>query len=240
MSFVAIKTPEQMDLLALHRVRSRLVSQRTGVTNQIRGFLLERGITVRQGLAPLHQALPEILGSSSDALSPRIVRLIADLAEDWRGLDERIAAVSAEIEALAAQDEHCQRLMSVPGVGPIISSAVVAAIGTGAGFKQGRDFGAWLGLVPKQESTGDRTILGKILKRGNTYLRTLFVQAAHIVLVRRPHGARLGLWPWIETAGRRLHRNMLVIALANKLARIAWAVLARGHAYQARSVSHAA
>jgi transposase len=238
MSFVAIKTPEQMDLLALHRVRSRLVSQHTGVTNQIRGFLLERGITVRQGLAPLRQALPEILGSSSDALSPRIVRLIADLAEDWRGLDERIAAVSAEIEALAAQDEHCQRLMSMPGVGPIISSAVVAAIGTG--FKQGRDFGAWLGLVPKQESTGDRTILGKISKRGNKDRRTLFVQAAHIVLVRRPHGAWLSLWPWIEAAGRRLHRNMLVIALANKLARIAWAVLARGHGYQARSVSHAA
>jgi transposase len=112
--------------------------------------------------------------------------------------------------------------MSVPGVGPIISSAVVAAIGTGAGFKQGRDFGAWLGLVPRQESTGDRTTLGKISKRGNKDLRTLFVQAAHVVLVRRPHGAKLGLWPWIEAAGRRLHRNMLVIALANKLARIAW------------------
>ena len=239
MSFVAIKTPEQMDLLALHRVRSRLVSQRTGVTNQIRGFLLERGITVRQGLAPLRQALPGILASSSDMLSPRMVRLIADLMEDWHRLDERIAGVSAEIEALAAQDEPCQRLMSVPGVGPIISSAVVAAIGTGAGFKQGRDFGAWLGLVPKQESTGDRTILGKISKRGNKYLRTLFVQAAHVVLVRRPQGARLGLWPWIEAAGRRLHRNMLVIALAHKLARIAWAVLARGHDYQPRSVSQA-
>jgi transposase len=120
-----------------------------------------------------------------------------------------------------------------------VSARVVAAIGTGAGFQQGRDFGARLGLVPKPEATGDRTILGKISKRGNTYLRTLFVQAAHIVLVRRPHGARLGLWPWIETAGRRLHRNMLVIALANKLARIAWAVLARRHAYQPRSVSHA-
>ncbi len=239
MAFVAIKTPEQMDLLALHRVRSRLVSQRTGVTNQIRGFLLERGITVRQGLAPLRQALPGILGSSSDALSPRLVRLIADLMEDWRRLDERITEVSAEIKALAAQDEHCQRLMSVPGVGPIISSAVVAAIGTGAGFKQGRDFGAWLGLVPKQESTGDRTILGKISKRGNKYLRTLFVQAAHVVLVRRPHGARLSLWPWIEAAGRRLHRNMLVIALANKLARIAWAVLAHGHGYQIKGASHA-
>jgi transposase len=141
MSFVAIKTPDQMDPLALHRVRSRLVSQRTGGTNQIRSLLLERGITVCQGLSPLRQALPSILASSSDPLSPRIVRLIADLAENWRQPYERIADTSAEIEALAAQDEQCQRLMSVPGAGPIISSAVAAAIGTGAGFKQGRDFG---------------------------------------------------------------------------------------------------
>ena len=128
--------------------------------------------------------------------------------------------------------------MTVPGVGPIISSAMVAAIGNGAGFKQGRDFGAWLGLVPKQESTGDRTILGKISKRGNKYLRTL--QAAHVVLVRRPNAAMRGLWPWIEQASRRLHRNMLAIALANKLARIAWAVLARGRAYQPRIAANAA
>src|SRR5207302_11499177 len=124
------------------------------------------------------KALPDILSSNQDALSPRMVGLIADLTQDWRRLDERIAAVSAEIEALARQDHGCQCLMTVPGVGPIISSAVVAAIGNGSGFKQGRDFGAWLGLVPKQESTGDRTILGKISKRGNKYLRTLFVQAA--------------------------------------------------------------
>src|SRR5437899_4467446 len=172
MHFVAIKTPEQMDLLALHRVRSRLVGQRTGVINQIRGFLIERGITVRQGVVPLRKALLDILSSNNDALSPRMVNLIAELIQDWRRLDERIAAVSAEIESLAEQDEGCQRVMTVPGVGPIISSAVVAAIGNGAGFTQGRDFGAWLGLVPKQESTGDRTILGKISKRGNKYLRT--------------------------------------------------------------------
>ena len=186
MNFVAIKTPEQMDLLALHRVRSRLVSQRTGVINQIRGFLIERGITVRQGVAPLHRALPDILSSRPEALSRRMVSLIADLMQDWRRLDERIEVVSNEIEALAQQDDNCQRLMTVPGVGPIISSAIVAAIGNGAGFKQGRDFGAWLGLVPKQESTGDRTILGRISKRGNKYLRTLFVQAAHVVLGARP------------------------------------------------------
>ena len=239
MRFVAIKTPEQMDLLALHRVRSRLVGQRTGVINQIRGFLIERGITVRQGVMPLRKALPDILSSNQDALSPRMVGLIADLAQDWRRLDERIAAVSAEIEALARQDDSCQRLMTLPGVGPIISSAVVAAIGNGSGFKQGRDFGAWLGLVPKQESTGDRTILGKISKRGNKYLRTLFVQAAHVVLARRPGAAMRGLWPWIEQASKRLHRNMLAIALANKLARIAWAVLARGRAYEPRVPAHA-
>ena len=239
MRFVTIKTPEQMDLLALHRVRSRLVGQRTGLINQIRGFLIERGITVRQGVLPLRKALPDILSSNADVLSPRMVGLIADLAQDWRRLDERIETVSAEIEALARQDNGCQRLMTVPGVGPIISSAVVAAIGNGAGFKQGRDFGAWLGLVPKQESTGDRTILGKISKRGNKYLRTLFVQAAHVVLARRPGAAKRGLWPWIEQASRRLHRNMLAIALANKLARIAWAVLARGRAYEPRVTAHA-
>jgi transposase len=240
MRFVTIKTPEQMDLMALHRVRSRLVGQRTGVINQIRGFLIERGITVRQGAAPLRKVLPDILSSNTGALSPRMVGLITGLAQDWRRLDERIVAVSTEIEALAQQDENCQRLMTVPGVGPIISSAVVGAISNGAGFKQGRDFGAWLGLVPKQESTGDRTILGKISKRGNIYLRTLFVQAAHVVLERRPSAAMRGLWPWIERASNRLHRNLLAIALANKLARIAWAVLARGRAYQPRIIANAA
>lgn len=117
MSFVTINTPEQVDLLSLHRVRSRLVSQQTGVINQIRGFLIERGITVRQGGVPLRKLLPEILSSNTDVLSPRFVSLVADLA-DWRRLDERIAAVSAEIEALAQQDDSSQRLMSVPGIGP--------------------------------------------------------------------------------------------------------------------------
>src|SRR6516164_5275416 len=139
MHFVSIKTPEQMDLLALHRVRSRLVRQRTGVANQIRGFLLERGITVRQGFMPLRKALPEILSSKSHALSPRMINLIGELMQDWRRLDDRIASVSTEIEAMANRDESCQRLMSVPCVGPIVSSAVVAAIGNGSGFKQGRD-----------------------------------------------------------------------------------------------------
>ena len=171
MKFVATKTAEQLDLQALHRVRERLVSQRTGIINQIRAFLLERGVAVRQGLRFLRAGLPQILATRTDVLSPRMVHVIEALAGDWRRLDERIEGLSADIETLVQHDPACQRLMTVPGIGPIISSAMVAAIGTGEVFTKGRDFAAWLGLVPKQISTGDRTILGKISKRGNRYLR---------------------------------------------------------------------
>ena len=235
MKFVATKTAEQLDLQALHRVRERLVSQRTGIINQIRAFLLERGVPVRQGLRFLRAELPRILAAPPDVLSARMVRVISDLAEDWRRLDERIDHLSTEISVLARQDAGCERLMSVPGVGPIISSAVVAAIGTGDAFAKGRDFAAWLGLVPKQISTGDRTILGKISKRGNRYLRVLFVQAAWVVLIKPQSWERHGLKRWIEAAKKRLHRNVLAVALANKLARIAWSVLARGRTFEARS-----
>ena len=168
MKFVATKTADQLDLQALHRVRERLVSQRTGIINQIRAFMLERGIAVRQGIRFLRAELPIILASRTDVLSPRMLRVIEDLAGDWRRLDERIEILSREIETIARQDAGCDRLMSVPGIGPIISSAVVAAIGSGDVFSKGRDFAAWLGLVPKQISTGDRTILGKISKRGKS------------------------------------------------------------------------
>jgi transposase len=236
MKFVATKTAEQLDLQALHRVRERLVSQRTGIINQIRAFLLERGIAVRQGLRFLRVELPRLLATPPDVLSPRMVGVIEGLAEDWRRLDERIEHLSGEITALAHQDAGCKRLVSVPGIGPIISSAMVAAIGTGDAFSKGRDFAAWLGLVPKQISTGDRTILGKISKRGNRYLRVLFVQAAWVVLIKPQSWERHGLKPWIEAAKKRLHRNVLAIALANKLARIAWSVLARGRSFEARPV----
>jgi len=240
MKFVATKSADQLDLQALHRVRARLVRQRTGISNQIRAFLLERGVAVRQGLRFLRAELPVILAKRCDALSPRMVRLIEDLAGDWRRLDERIESLSHEIDALARQDAGCDRLMSVPGIGPIISSAMVAAIGTGDAFEKGRDFAAWLGLVPRQISTGDRTILGKISKCGNRYLRALFVQAAWVVLIKPKSWERCGLKPWIEAAKRRLHHNVLAIALANKLARIAWSVLARGRGFEARLIVGAA
>jgi transposase len=240
MKFVATKTADQLDLQALHRVRERLVSQRTGVINQIRTFLLERGVAVRQGLRFLRAELPRILGMAPEVLSLRMVRVIEDLAGDWRRLDERVESLSDEIEAVARKDAGCERLMSVPGIGPIISSATVAAIGTGDVFSKGRDFAAWLGLVPKQISTGDRTILGKISKRGNRYLRVLFVQAAWVVLIKPKSWERHGLKHWIEAAKKRLHRNVLAIALANKLARIAWSVLAHGRNFEARKIDEAA
>jgi len=240
MRFVPLKSAEQLDLQALHRARSRLVTQRTAVINQIRGFLLERGLPVRQGAAALRLALPRLLSMLTDDLSPRIVRLIHDLAEDWRHFDWRIASITKEIDELADQDAHCRRLMSAPGVGPIISSAMVAAIGTGDAFARGRDFAAWLGLVPKQISTGDRTILGRISRRGNRYLRTLFIQGARSVLLRRQSWPKHGFGAWLEAASKRLHSNVMVVALAAKLARMAWSMLAKGRDYDANFLGHAA
>src|ERR1700692_1402211 len=231
---VPIKTDDQMDLQALHRVRSRLIGDRTAVINQIRGFLLEHGIAVRQGLRFLRQQLPDILAKRGDVLSPRMIRIIEDLSGDWRRLDERIKHITEEIEVLAHGSESCRQLMTAPGIGPLIASAMVAAIGNGTAFARGRDFAAWLGLVPKQMSTGDRTILGRITKRGNRYLRTLLMQGARVILLRPAHWAKHSFGLWLTAAAQRLHHNVLATALANKLARIAWTVLAQGRSYEAR------
>jgi len=236
---VPVKTDDQLDLQALHRVRSRLIGERTAVTNQIRSFLLERGIPVRQGLRFLRQQLPDILAKRIDVLSPRMIRIIEDLIGEWRLLDERIDHVTTEIEVLARSDEGCQQLTTVPGIGPIIASAMVAAIGNGAAFATGRDFAAWLGLVPKQMSTGDRTILGRITKRGNRYLRTLFMQGARVILLRPANWAKHSFGPWLTAAAKRLHHNVLATALANKLARIALTVLVQGRGYETRVTSEA-
>jgi transposase len=234
MRFVQTKTIEQLDLQALHRVRSRLVRQRTAVINQIRAFLLERGTAVRQGPRSLRAALPDILALQAGRLHPRMVHVIEELSGDWCRLDERIEDVTGEIDELAKADEACRRLMTVPGIGPIISSAMVAAIGNGAAFAKGRDFAAWLGLVPRQISTGDRTILGRLSKRGNKYLRTLFIQGARALLIRSASWSKHSFAGWLEAASRRLHPNVLAAALANRLARIAWSVLHHGDDYDPR------
>ena len=219
------KTQDQLDLQACHRVRSRLVSRRTAAINQVRAFLIEQGIAVRSGSNALRKSLFEILKNRKDEISPRMADLIVGLYQDWLWLDERIEAVSCEIEKISQNEANCRRLMSVPGIGPLISTGVVAAIGTGEAFERGRDFGAWLGLVPRQYSTGGRSVLGRISKRGSKYLRSLFTQAAKVILMRPQNWSRYSFGTWLKAASERMHRNKLAIALANKLARIVWSVL---------------
>jgi transposase len=159
-----------------------------------------------------------------------MAELIVGLHEDWLRLDERLEAVTGVIEDLSGSEANCRRLMSVPGIGPVISTGLVAAIGTGEAFERGRDFGAWLGLV-RQYSTGGRPVLGRISKRGSKYLRTLFIQAAKVLLMRPQNWSRYSFGTWLKSAAERLHKNKLAVALANKLARIAWSVLRNKSAF---------
>ncbi len=236
LKLVAEKTQDQLDLQALHRVRSRLVSRRTATINQIRGFLIEQGITVRTGARALRNSLFAILQNREDEISPRMSDIIVGLYEDWLWLDERIDSTTNEIELISRREDNCQRLMSIPGIGPMISTAMVAAIGTGEAFDRGRDFGAWLGLVPRQYSTGGKPILGRISKRGNRYLRTLFVQAAHVILMRPHNWQKFSFGDWLHQASQRLHKNKVAAALANKLARIAWSVLRHRQTFKTKQI----
>ena len=230
---VSEKSQDQLDLQALHRVRSRLVSRRTATINQIRVFLIEQGITVRRGLRALNNSFDAILENRREERSPRMRDSLLGLRNDWLWLDEQIEAVSCKIEEISQRKENCARLMTVPGIGPIISTAMVAVIGRGEAFDQGRDFAAWVGLVPRQYSTGGKTILGRISKRGSRYLRMLLVQAAKVILMRPHNWPRFSLGDWLTRAAERMHRNKLAVALANKLARIAWSVLRNGRPFDA-------
>jgi transposase len=233
MRFVRPKTGEQLDLQALHRVRDRLVSHRTAVVNQIRAFLLEQGFPLRRGRVTLRGELRRLLASEGVPISAYLRRLVERLQREWAQLEEEIDSVTREIGALGASDPGCQRLMAIPGVGPISASAIVASIGNGGAFSKGRDFAAWLGLVPRQSSTGDKPRLLGVSKRGNTYLRRLMVLGAQSIMrskIRHQH--RFG--PWLDRLERRVHRNVAVVALANKLARIAWAVLAKEIPYRSQ------
>ena len=219
------KSQEQLDLQALHRVRSRLVSRRTATINQIRAFLIEQGITVRKGLRALKNSFETILEERKKEISPRMRTILIGLYGDWLWLDDRIETVSKEIELISRTEENCVNVMTIPGIGPMISTAMVAAIGTGEAFQHGRDFAAWVGLVPRQYSTGGRTVLGRITKRGSRYLRMLFVQAAKVILMRTNRWPDFSFGEWLTRAAERMNRNKLAIALANKLARMAWSIL---------------
>ena len=231
MRFVPIKSEDQLDLQALHRVRDRLVHCRTGLINQIRGFLLERGISFAKGPAKLRNHMVWVLEDADQNLTSRMRGLLDHLWQEWKRLDSEIEDISEEIDRIARQDAACQRLQQIPGVGPLVSTATVAAIGNGAAFHKGREFAAWLGLIPRQHSTGGKPHLLGISKRGSIYLRRMFIHGARAVLLRvRYDTGRLG--QWAHQLELRAPRNKVVVALANKLARIAWAVLARGQDYR--------
>ena len=231
MRFVEVKSEGQSDLQALHRARERLVSERTALINHLRALLLERGIVVAQGRRKLEEAL-STFADEGEALSPRIRVLIEDLRSEWRFLDERIAAFDAEFIQMARNDAVMRRLTSIPGIGTINATALAAAVGNARAFRRGRDMAAWLGLTPRQMTTGGKPRLLGISKRGNRYLRKNLIHGARAVLpflVER----ETPLGRWVRGLLARAHKNIVVVALANKLARIAWAVLAHRTVYDA-------
>lgn len=232
MRFVELKSEEQLDVQTLHRVRDRLVGERTSLTNQIRSLLLERGYTVAQGHARLRHKLVALLDPDTAAVSPRMVFLLEDMRTRWAELDRRIAAFDAEFAAMARTDERARRLTAVPGIGALNATALVAAVGDAATFSKGRDLAAWLGLVPRQATTGGKPKLLGITKRGSRYLRKMLIQGARsaMPIVSRQDTAT---GRWLRALLARAHPNVAVVALAAKMARIVWALLHHGRNFKA-------
>lgn len=224
MRFVALKNEEQLDMQSLHRARDRVVVERTSLMNQLRALLLERGIIVPQGRAKLRYRVTELLAQPCDELSPRILVLIEDMLARWQAIDERIAAFDTEFAAEAKQNEAASRLTSIPGIGPLNVTALVAAVGDARTFARGRDLAAWLGLVLRQATTGGKPRLLGITKRGSKHLRKMLVQGARAALPTLSRGSIL-LGQWLRGLLARAHSNTVVVALAAKMARMVWALL---------------
>jgi transposase len=231
MRFVPIKTVEQQAVLTVHRARELLVSERTAVANQIRGLFLEYGVALAAGIQRLRRELPAVLATQDETLPTLARTVVTELQARLLELEERIVGHDRQIAQVAKQNEATKRLMQVEGVGPITATAVVATVGDAQAFQPGRQFAAWLGLVPKQFSTGGKPVLGRITKRGNVYLRTLLIHGARAVLqftAQRTDAKSV----WVEAVRQRRGDNIAAVALAAKHARILWALLARGQDYQ--------
>lgn len=230
MRFSSLKTVAQQEVLMLHRARSRTVAARTALANQMRGFLLEVGIVVPQGLGVLRRRLPEILDDTQTELGTIGRTLLRELREELVMLDERVAALDARLRGEAEADERCQRLQSLPGIGPLTATALVSSIGDVTNFSNGRHLAAWLGLVPRQHTTGGKPRLLGISKRGDRYLRTLLIHGARAALRGAPkRDDRCSRW--VLALERRRGRNIAIVALANKMARMVWAVWCRQQTY---------
>src|SRR6185312_9741919 len=243
MRFVELKSEEQLDMQTLHRARDRLVGERTALINQLRAILLERGMTVPQGRRKLEQYLAAMSDAGDDtSLSLRMRRLIDEMRAEWLELDRRIAALDNEFAACARSDAHARRLATIPGIGVLNATALVAAVGTACTFARGRDLAAWLGLVPRQITTGGKPRLVGITKRGNKYLLIHGARSAMPALAASatPLGGWLQGLLGLLGLLKRMHKNAAVVALANKLARIVWVVLRQGKAFDATAAASVA
>jgi transposase len=226
MRFVELKSRERLDLQTVHRVRSRLVAARKSLLNQLRAILLERGHTFRQGRMVLAREIDALLAAPPSDLSSSILSILADIRAEWRALDLRIEALNDRLTEHARADEAASRLTSIPGIGVLGATALVAAVGDGEAFRRARDLPAWLGLVPRQMTTGGKPRLLGITKRGNRYLRMLLIHGARAAMPGLSKQAT-PLGQWLRGLLARAHRNVAIVALAAKLARIAWATLRR-------------
>jgi transposase len=226
MRFVAIKTIAQQDIQAIHRIRSELIHQRTAKVNQIRGLLGEYGLVVGRRVDVLRTALPLLLEDAENGLTIDFRVLLEGLQQDLIKLDERVDELDKKIKLLANSNTEAKRLLQIPGIGPMTATALVCAIGDGKQFKLGRDLAAWLGLTPRQHSSGGKDRLLGISKRGDAYLRTLLIHGARSVL--RVSGEKDDLRSrWLQSLCSRRNKNIAAVALANKNARIVWALLTK-------------
>ena len=232
MRFVPKKTVEQQDIQALHRARQRLVGHRTAVVNQIRGLLLDRGIAFPKSITRARRMIPGILEDTGNELTDLAREAIAELHDLFRDLDRRIVSFDKKIDRVFRSSEACQRIARIKGVGPMTATAIVAAVGDGTEFKNGRHLAAWVGLVPRQHSSGQRTVMMGISKRGSQHLRTLLVHGARAV-VRSASRKTDPFNVWVNELHQRRGFNRATVAVANKNARIIWAVLRSGEAYHA-------
>jgi transposase len=228
---VPVKSAEQQDIQAWHRVRERLVKNRTALVNQIRGLLLEYGVVIPQGLSCVRQRLPGILADVDNDLSFGFRELLQNLAHELSALDASVAEVTQRLTRISRDLDACQRLREMDGIGPLNATALVAALGHGHDFRNGRQVAAWLGLVPRQYSSGGKTRLAGISKRGNSYLRCLLIHGARSV-VSRARVKTDARSMWIQQLVGRVGINKACVAVANKMARGAWALLRTGEHYR--------
>lgn len=235
MRFVPHKTQEQTDIQAIHRVRKGLVQARTATINQVRGLLAENGIVIRQGACHVRSQLPVIVSDLENELSGVMRRLLGSLNASITFLDAQIAEQNATLKSIVKQNEACKRLMKIPGVGIFTATILLSVAGAACDFKNGREFAAYLGLVPRQHSTGGKSRLLGITKRGDSYVRTLLIHGARAVI----RSMKLGGIPlasgarndWLVELMERRGQNRASVALANKTARIVWSMLAHGTEY---------